>query len=114
MTRIVTNREFLESQTLSALTAIYNAHATKQIKKFTCSKTEAVERVLSVLPVVHVKQGFSGPRTGVCARMTQWFSEGLSSKDVFAKVQQEIPEAKTSLKAVYWYKAYLKGLGCTV
>lgn len=116
MTKTTITRESLESMTLAGLTDVYNQYAPKPIKKFTCSRTAAVERVVKVLPVEQktakktAAQGLKGPgpRTGVCRLMAQLFSEGLSPKDVFAKIQEQLPEARTSLRAVYWYRSYLR------
>ena len=111
----------LNEMSLIALTAVYNTYATKTIKKFTCSKAEAVERVLKVLPAQPkakstVERGGKGPgpRTGVCAQMTELFSKGMSPKEVFAWIQDNMPAARTSLKAVHWYKSHLRSLGATV
>ena len=55
-----------------------------------------------------------GPRTGVCQQMTELFSKGMDPKAVFEWVQKNLPKAKTSLKAVYWYRSYLRSQGALV
>jgi len=112
----------LNEMSLAALTAVYNTHATKKIKKFSCSKAEAIERVLSVLPKQPkakstVERGGTqkpGPRTGVCAQMTELFGKGMQPKEVLEWIRENLPAAKTSYKAVLWYRSHLKSLGATV
>ena len=105
----------LSTKSLVELTAIYNAAADKPIKKFTCSKAEAVERVLKVLPKKSAKgASTAGPRTGVCGLMTSLFAKGLSPKDVHVKIHAELPLCQTSLPAVYWFRSYLRQQGAQV
>lgn len=108
----------LSTKSLVELTAIYNASVDKPIKKFTCSKAEAVERVLKVLPKSSKKSArgssTAGPRTGVCSLMTTLFAKGLSPKDVHARIHAELPACKTSLPAVYWMRSYLRQQGAQV
>lgn len=109
----------LNEMSLLSLTAVYNTYAEKQIKKFTCSKAEAVERVLKVLPKSEKAKSTSGkagpgPRTGVCKMMTELFGLGLQPKEVLEEIQEKLPSARTSYKAVLWYRAYLRSQGATV
>lgn len=122
---------YTNESSLAQLTAVYNGiKGVKPVKRFTCSKTEAIAKIEKAIAAVPKSKGGltvvatygeestktskAGPRTGVCALMTQLFADGLSPKDVFAKIQATLPEAKTSLKAVYWMRSYLRSQGAQV
>ena len=102
---------------LSHLTTVYNGiKGVKTIKKFTCSKTEALAKIEKAMAAADEQKGVCkpGPRTGVCQQMTELFSKGMDPKAVFEWVQKNLPKAKTSLKAVYWYRSYLRSQGALV
>ena len=106
------DKKALNAKSLAELTAIYNEHADKPIKKFSGSKAEAIERVLKVLPKAAKAKNnkgisTSGPRTGVCAWMKAQHVKGVSAVDTFSVLHEHFPEAKTTLKTVRWYFNYL-------
>lgn len=93
----------LSAMSLSALTALYNEHAAKPIKKFACSKDAAVAKVLAVLPKTAAK-GEKKPRgLGIGAYVKELLAKGEKPADILAAVLKRFPDAKTTMKCVYWY-----------
>jgi len=103
--------ESLNKMSLSDLTALYNEHAAKPIKKFACSKEVAVVRTMQVLPKskpATKKSEGSKPVRGVGAYAKELLAKGEKPADVLAAVLKKFPDAKTTMKCVYWYSNVMK------
>lgn len=110
--------ESLNKMSLSDLTALYNEHAAKPIKKFACSKEVAVVRTMQVLPKSKPAtkksegKGERRPRgLGICKLIAAHLKSGKTPADTLAAVLKKHPEAKTTIKCVYWVAHKIKSEG---
>ena len=105
----------LTTLSLSALTALYNLHADKPIKKFSCSKEKAIAKVQEVMPKPTIEKPTTkkpGPKQGIGAMVCELIlAKELSPKDILATVLETYPTAKTTMKCIYWYFSHLKSTG---
>jgi hypothetical protein len=116
----------LSTKTLAELTAIYNASADQPIKKFTCSKDKAIERILALdsketvnidelvdedevvetqeveTPTVEVETVKPKAR-GIGKRITELLKAKTPTKTVLEIIKAEFDGCKTTMACVYWY-----------
>lgn len=103
----------LTKLTLTELTAIYNEAAEKPIKKFSCSKEEAIKRVKAVMPKPAVKQK-KAHKPGVGAFIITQLQAGKSDAAIVLSVVASFPQTAAGAsetaarKHVAWYKSALK------
>ena len=100
------NATTLNAMSLTQLTAIYNQHAAKQVKKFSCSKDAAVDKVLGVLPKAAKKS--AAKKVGIGARIIELLRAGSSCKDTLTAIQGEFKGCATSIACVYWYNSKIR------
>jgi hypothetical protein len=101
----------LRTMTLAQLTGVYNQYAAKKISKFSCSKDQAIAKVMGVLPKTTAKaaakseaKGEKKPRgLGIGAYVKELLTKGEKPADVLAAVLKKFPDAKTTMSCVYWY-----------
>ena len=104
----------LTKLSLTELTAIYNAAADKPIKKFSCSKEEAIKRVKAVMPKAATTPRKKEPKPGVGAHIVTMLQAGKADASIVLSVVATFPNtaagsSETSArKHVAWYKSALK------
>ena len=113
----------LSTKTLPELTDIYNESADTPIKKFSCSKEKAIERILSLetfettdsseledevvetqeveTPTVEVS---AKPKArGIGKRIVELLKAETPTKTVLETIKTEFEGCKTTMACVYWY-----------
>ena len=111
----------LTTLSLAQLAELYNQHAEKQIKKFSCSKRGAIAMVQEVMPEVQevmpevpkpTTKKKPGPKQGIGHMVCELIlAKELGPKDILAVVLKAYPSAKTTMKCIYWYYSHLKSTG---
>lgn len=102
----------LQALSLKELTAIYNKHADKPIKLFSCSKVEAVKRTFAVMPAPQAetkapKKEGTKPQ-GIGRFIMEQLTTGTKVADIVTAVAAKFPDANTKVASVYWYKSAMK------
>jgi hypothetical protein len=116
------NAQDLNTKTLAELTAIYNASADQPIKKFTCSRDKAIERILNLetietvstdelvedggdgfVPAIPLEKTVKTKKLGIGKRITELLKLKTPTKDVLATIKAEFEGCKTTMACVYWY-----------
>lgn len=103
----------LTKLSLTELTAIYNAAVDKPIKKFSCSKEEAIKRVKAVMPKPAAKQK-KERKPGVGAHIVTLLQAGKTDIEIVRSVVASFPQTaaggseSSARKHVAWYKSALK------
>ena len=103
----MTKTQDLSALSLAELTAVYNQHVAKPIKKFSCSRDEAVKRVTAVLPK-KTKTEKTTKRLGIGARTVELLKAGTSVADTLATLRAEFGETASSMASVYWYSSKIR------
>jgi len=103
----------LNTMNLTALTAVYNALSDKPIKKFSCSREQAVAKIIALQPKAATKakgeKKEKGPMIG--SRIVELLKAKTSPADVLTAIQKEFKDCKTSIKCVYWYNCKIRSGG---
>ena len=94
----------LNTLTLAQLTEIYNQHAPKAVKKFSCSREAAIAKVEAVLPKKTAK---TVKGTGIGVAIITCLRNGTNVADTLQYVLDHFEGAKTTVKCVYWYASRL-------
>lgn len=106
---ITMNAKTLSAMSLTELAAVYNTHAAKPVKKFSCSKEAAVAKVLSVLPAKpKAAKGTSTKKQGIGTRTVELLKAGGKPTDVLAQLRKEFAAEVSSMASVYWYSSKIK------
>ena len=102
----MTKTQDLSTMSLAELTEIYNKHADKPIKKFSCSRDAAVAKVQAVLPKKTKAEGTK--KLGIGARTVELLKSGKTPADVLAALRAEFGENTSSMPSVYWYSSKIR------
>jgi hypothetical protein len=122
------NAQDLSTKTLAELTAIYNESADTPIKKFTCSKNKAIERILSIetfettdvaeleddeelvedggdgfVPAIPLEKTVKTKKLGIGKRIVELLKDKTPTKTVLETIKLEFEGCKTTMACVYWY-----------
>jgi hypothetical protein len=127
------NAQDLSTKTLAELTAIYNEQADTPIKKFTCSKDKAIERILNLetfettdvaeleddeteevveldplwgrtITTPTVEAQSTKPKAkGIGKRIIELLKDKTPTKTVLETIKLEFEGCKTTMACVYWY-----------
>ena len=106
----MTKTTALNALSLADLTKVFNdIPNVKQIKKFSCSKVEAIAKIEAAeaanAPVkAEAEKKERAPRgSGIGARTVELLKSGMRVRDVFAAL-----EGASTMNAVYWYSSKVK------
>ena len=113
------NEQDLLTKTLAELTAIYNESADTSIKKFTCSKDKAIERILNLETFETTStdeltddegddeedeaETVKPKARGIGKRIVELLKNKVPTKTVLETIKTEFEGCKTSMACVYWY-----------
>ena len=70
--------------------------------------SEDVNKLIAQLRTLKTTSHKSGPTTGVGKRCRELIVEGLSNKEVLAKIKEEFPSNNTTYSCVAWYRNDMK------
>lgn len=101
----MTKTQDLSTMSLAQLTEIYNKHADKPIKKFSCSREAAIAKVQAVLPKTEKQPS---KRLGIGARTVELLKSGKTPADVLTALRAEFGENTSSMASVYWYSSKIR------
>ena len=100
------DKKALNAKSLAELTAIYNEHADKPIKKFSCSREAAIAKIALLLPKPAAK--VATKKLGIGARTVELLKSGMKPAAALEALRAEFEAEVSSMASVYWYSSKIR------